>query len=124
MSAATATPEKNMRLGSSSGRPGRILECDSIGFVPNGKARTAIEELGPRNDKDAPNGEPGRNHLVRKLLTVGLIAALALAGAFAVARIVTPTSPVISCASPPIFALRPATRACVRAPSVKLRDES
>jgi hypothetical protein len=61
---------------------------------------------------------------VRKLLIVGLFGALALAGAFAVARIVTPTSPVISCASPPIFALPPATRSCIREPSIKLRGES
>jgi hypothetical protein len=93
-------------------------------LFPTERHGTAIGGLGPRNDKDAPNGEAGRNHFVRKLFTVGLIAALALAGAFLVARIVTPTSPVITCASPPIFALRPATRTCIRAPSVKLRDES
>jgi hypothetical protein len=80
--------------------------------------------LGQRNDKDAPKGQAGRNHFVRKLLTGGIIAALALAGAFAVARIVTPTSQVISCASPPVYALRPATRSCIREPTVKLRGES
>jgi hypothetical protein len=61
---------------------------------------------------------------VRRLLIGALLTALALAGGgFALIRIVGPTSPVISCASPPILALQPATYYCIREPSVKLRGE-
>jgi hypothetical protein len=123
ISAATAIPDNKIRIDSSYRRQRRILQCHSVGIVPHRKARTPIGGLGQRNDKDAPKGQAGRNDLVRKLLIVGLFGALALAGAF-VARIVTPTSPVISCASPPIFALPPATRSCIREPTVKLRGES
>jgi hypothetical protein len=44
-----------------------------------------------------------------EFLVVALLLAIAivLAGGFALLEIVRPTSPVVSCASPPIFALRP-----------------
>ena len=62
-------------------------------------------------------------HIMHKLLIGGLLTALALANGFALMRIVRPTSPVISCAAPPIFGLQPATYYCIREPYVKLRGE-
>ena len=60
-----------------------------------------------------------------KLLRRGVLAAaIALAGCVAFIVIERTTSPVISCASPPIFALRLATHSCISPPPVKLRDES
>ena len=63
--------------------------------------------------------------MARKLLTRGLLlVALVLAGRVAVLAIEQATSPVIACAKPPIFALRPVTRSCIQDPTVRHRGES
>jgi hypothetical protein len=77
------------------------------------KVEGAAQEM--TKDRQKIEGQRREVHMSRALLIGSLLTAVALIiASFALIRIAT--SPSISCAKPPIFALRPATLTCILDP--------